>query len=163
MKNIFIFIFSFLLLFIFFIPSFAESFSAYGSITPSTSQISALIDSMYNQSDFDPFKDFIGIRTGDYDYSIFYNIENGSAQRLRYYGVVQGYSTTWYFSKSDISNFSYDRGNYSIIGNTDDSLGIPSYYTFYHTFIISISVLLLTITFLFFVFRIRKGKGSLDI
>lgn len=152
--------------FIFPLFSFAASYTPYSSVTASTANISILINTLCNQSDFDPFEDWIGIRTGQYDYSIFYNIDdNGNAVRLRYYGVqTSGYNIEYYFSKSVESNFSFYRGNYTIVGNIEDSLASPDFQDYFNHHIVNLCFPFILVAFLFFVFRIRKShRGGLSL
>lgn len=162
-RRIFIFVLFLVLIFCFSVVSFSASYSPYASVTSSTSNISMLIETMLNQSDFDVFKDWIGIRTGQYDYSVFYNIDNGNCVRLRYYGVTSGYNVEYYLSKTIESNFSYDRGSYTIAGNTQDSLASSSYRSAYYQTILIYTVPFILIVLLFFVFRIRKRQGGLSL
>lgn len=153
-------------LFCFMFPlfSFSASYTPYGSVTASTSNIQLLISTMLNQSDFDSFKDWVGIRTGQYDYSVFYNIDDGNVVRLRYYGVQSGASIVYYYSKTIESNFSYYRGNYTIVGNTEDSLASSEYQQYYSQHIVNLSLPFLLILFIFFVFRIRKShRGGISV
>lgn len=143
--------------------SFAAFYTPYASVTSTTANIKLLVDTMLNQDDFDPFKDWVGIRSGQYDYSVFYNIDNGNVIRLRYYGVQNGYNIDYYFSKTIESNFSYDRGSYTIVGNTLDSLASSDYQNYYSRNIVNLCVPFILVIFLFFVFRIRKRKGGFSV
>lgn len=115
---------------------------------------------MFNQPDFNPFMDWIGIRSGEYEYNVFFNIKNGQCRRLRYYGVQSGYQTTWYYQILDETNFSYSKGNYTITGNTADALGSSAYRSYLHNYIFKLTVPFILVLFIFFVFRVRKrGRG----
>lgn len=142
--------------------SHAASYSAYSSVTASTSQINILIQSMLNQPDFNPFDDWIGIRTSDYDYSVFYNIKDSSAVRLRYYATSSGYNTVWHFAKSEDNNFSFDRGEYTIVGNISDSLGSDSFREYLSHFMLSSCLPLSCVLLIFFIFRIKKRRGDIS-
>lgn len=158
---IFLCLISFLISFTFY--SSASNYTAYASVTSSTSNISMLIETMYNQSDFNSFQDWIGIRTGQYDYSVFYNIVDGNAKRIRYYGINSGYATDWSLSFSSESNFSYTTNGYTIVGSVSDSLGSSSFRDYHSNFISSVCVTGIFVVLLFFVFRIRKAKRSISI
>ena len=140
--------------------SLAASYQAYSSVTPSNGNISLLYETMFNQQDYDPKLDWVGIRTGQYDYSVFYNIDNGSAVRLRYYGVQNGYNIDYYYSKTPETNFSYSRGSYTIVGNTEDSLSCSEYRDDFYQKIMTWSVPFILVVVIFFVFRIRKRSGG---
>lgn len=144
--------------------SFSASYTPYASVTASTSNIQLLISTMLNQSDFDSFKDWVAIRTAQYDYSVFYNIVDGRCVRLRYYGVGNGYNIDYYYSKTIESDFSYYRGNFTVVGNTEDSLASPDYQQYYSQHIVNLSLPFLLILFIFFVFRIRKShRGGISV
>lgn len=163
MKQVFILCLSVLLFVMLPLFSSAVFYTPYASVTPSTSNISMLIQTMINQSDFDPFKDWIAMRNDQYDYSVFYNIDNGHVIRLRYYGVQSGVNIIYYYSKTQESNFSYNRGNYTIVGNTEDSLSSEIYNQFVYQNVISIVLPFLLVLFIFFVFRIHKRNGGIRV
>ena len=99
--------------------TFASYYSVYGSVTQSTTQISNLIDSMHNQYDYNPLRDWVAFRSAENEYCLFYNIKSdGTCIRLRYYGTTSGYITTWHFDRSNETNFSYNSNNYTIVGNS---------------------------------------------
>lgn len=160
MKKYIIIILSLLLLLSFSVSSFAANYSVYSSVTPSTSQISILINTLQNQPDLKPFLHWVAFRTGDYDYSLFYNIkDDGSALRLRYYATSSGYNTVWHLVKSSENNFSYYSNNYTVVGTDINTLGSDSYQQFVFRYILKISVPFILILFIFFIFRIkRRGR-----
>lgn len=158
-----LFVLSLVLIFSFSVVSLAVNYTPYASVTSTTGNISMLIETMLNQEDFNVFLDWVGIRTGQYDYSVFYNIDNGNCVRLRYYGVTNGYNVDYYYSKTTESNFSYNRGSYTIAGNTQDSLASSSYQAAYYQKIMVFSVPFILVVLLFFVFRIRKRQGGMAI
>ena len=98
--------------------SLAAAYQAYSSVTPSNGNISMLYETMFNQTDYDPSLDWVGIRTGQYDYSVFYNIDDGNCVRLRYYGVQNGYNIDYYYSKTNETSFSYSRVTYNSVYTT---------------------------------------------
>lgn len=164
MKKVIVLCLSALFCFIFPLFSFSASYTPYSSVTSSTANIQLLINTMLNQSDFDSFKDWVGMRTGQYDYSVFYNIDQGEVVRLRYYGVQSGGSLVYYYSKTIENNFSYYRGNYTIVGNTEDSLASADYQDYYSRNIVNLCLPFLLIIVLFFVFRIRKShRGAISV
>lgn len=141
----------------------AESFSAYSSVTENSSQISILLQYLFNQEDFDCFKDFVALRTGDYDYSLFYNIEGGNARRLRYYATSSGYNTIWHATISDVSNFSFNSGNYTVVGNVDNSLGSSLYQDYCNRYILKICIPFILVILIFFVWKIKHRNKELKI
>lgn len=139
-------------------------YTPYASVTSSNTNISMLIETMLNRDDFNPFLDWVGIRTGQYDYSVFYNIDEvGHCLRIRYYGVSEGYNIVYYLTFSEEFNFSYYRGNYTIAGNTEDSLASSSYRAFYYQSIVVYLLPLIAVLLGFFVFRIRKRSGGIKL
>ena len=141
--------------------SFAAAYQAFSSVTPSNGNISMLYETMFNQTDYVPSLDWVGIRTGQYDYSVFYNIEDGNCVRLRYYGVQNGYNVDYYYSKTNETSFSYTRGIYTIVGNTEDSLSCSEYRDDFYQKIMTWSVPFILVVVIFFVFRIRKRSGGI--
>ena len=115
MKKFICLFLSCLIIFAFPIISLSATYNAYASVTENTSQISILLSTMYNQNDFSQYMNFVALRTGDQDYSVFYNIDDdNSCKRIRYYGTQSGYSTIWHLEKTDESNFNYFTNNYTV-------------------------------------------------
>lgn len=141
----------------------ASNYTPYASVTSSTSNINMLMETMFNQTDFNPFQDWIGIRTGQYDYSVFYNIHDGYARRIRYYGQTSGYNTDWYLTFSEDRNFTYDTNGFTIVGSTPDSLGSASYRTYFADHILYLTVPAILIVLLFSIFRFRKSKRGVRV
>lgn len=164
-KKIISFFICIIFIFVFTFNSFAASYSVYSSVSPSTSQVTLLINTAINQKDFSVFKDWICFRTGDYDYSLFYNIDSssGTARRIRYYATQSGYNNIWHLTFNDESNFSYYSNNYTIVGNISDSLGSELYNNYKQNVIFQMVVPAILMTLLFFVFRIRKGRRDFKI
>lgn len=163
MKRVVIICLSVFFCLIFVLSSLAASYTAYSSVTPTTTNINNLINMMINQSDFDLFKDWIGIRTDQYDYSVFYNIDNGKAIRLRYYGIQNGYNIDYYYSKTNESNFSYNQNYYSIAGNVNNSLASSDYNNYLYQFILKISSVFIVVLFIFFIFKIKKRSNGISL
>lgn len=156
-----------LVLILIFIPvsASAATYSLYSSVTASTSQISLLIDSMHNQRDYNPFRNWVAFRTDQNDYSLFYNIKDDrSAIRLRYYATNNGYTTVWHFTKTNETNFAYNPNEYTYAGNISGSLGSQNDSDFLHNFIFKFTVPFILVLFIFFIFRVKKrSRGVMPI
>ena len=137
----------------------------YASITESSSQVTILLDALYNDPEFSVFSNFLIIRTGDLEYCAYFNIEEGnsSASVYRYYAVQSGYNQQWYLDRQDINNFSYNPNQYLVVGNSFGSLNPSSYRLYVYQFISKTSLTLLMFVIPFFVFRIRKRSGGICI
>lgn len=108
--------------------AFAQSFSAYGSVTNSTSQVQTLTGYFLNSDQHKWEQDFIIIRTGEYQYDLFCGSSlSGTVHDFRLTRQSSNYNSEWIFSEHDISNFSYSLGNYTAVGNVAGSIKSSEY------------------------------------
>ena len=134
----------------------AETFIPVESITPLSDSCRNLVDTMLAQSDYDSFKDWVSFYTAPGDLSLFYNIQDGEAVRLRLYDV-DGSPT---FEKSHVYDFGYQQNGYTYIGNVSGSLGSAAATEGHKSDISTLSIVSLVILVAFFVFRSRKKSKS---
>ena len=128
MKKILSLLFISCLIFIFSFSSYAASFSAYGSVSNSTSYVQTLVGYYMNSDEYKFTNDFIVIRTGQYQYDLFFGKElSGTVKYYRLSAQTSGYNTEWIFSSGSVSNFSYSLGNYTAVGNVSGSITSSDY------------------------------------
>lgn len=102
------------------------------------------------------------MRTGEFEYTAYFNIENREASRIRYIGHRDnGYTTYWYFIRDDIDDFVYNSNNFTVVGNMAESLSFPEYEQNKTQLVIFFCLIFITILFGFFVFRVHKRGYSL--
>lgn len=147
---------------IFCFPVSAASFSAYGSVTNSTSQVQTLIG-YYLNSDQKKFQqDFIVIRTGEYQYDLFCGESlSGTVHDFRLTRQSTNYNAEWIFSELDISNFSYSLGNYTAVGNVEHSIKSSEYQSQRMQIMTEIFLIILIILFAIRIFRFGGAKIEL--
>ena len=134
----------------------ADTYYPYASILPESDLCKNLVDTMISQSDYNSFLDWVCFYTAEDDLSLFYNISNGQAVRLRLY-IVDG---SHVFEKSLDYDFGYQQNNKTIVGNVEDSLGSETSTENHLSNIRSICCVFLLVVVLFFVFRSRKKSKS---
>lgn len=111
---------------------------------------------MLAQDDYNSFEDWVAFYTAPDDLSLFYNIKDGQAARLRLYDV-NGSAT---FEKSIVYDFGYQQNNYTYVGNVAGSLGSATATEGHKSDISTLSIVFLLVVVLFFVFRSRKKSKS---
>lgn len=134
----------------------AETFIPIESLTPLSDSCQNLINTMLAQPDYDSFKDWVAFYTAPSDLSLFYNIADGEAIRLRLHEDY-GYPT---FTKSIVYDFGFQQNAYTFVGNIDGSLGSAVAAEGHKSDISTISIVFLLVVVVFFVFRSRKKSKS---
>lgn len=160
--------FCFVLLFT--IPSFALSINPYGSITESTSQVKTLISLMLNSDDYFPLMHWFAVRTGEYEYYVFYNIDDltesvVSADYYRMYANQGGYNITWNVEKDDTDNLVIPdfTSHYNCYVGSSDAMQYSDLFSSSFTDkIVFICLLFISLSVLLFVFRVNKRSVKIS-
>ncbi|MBO5395383.1 MAG: hypothetical protein J6A97_00715 [Clostridia bacterium] len=133
----------------------AATFTPYQGITNSSSQVSLLYGYYRNLDTFSYDDEFIIMRSGQYDYYLFYgDLSSDSVFYISYLGNTQsGYNTVYEISMGLEDNFSYVLNEYSVVGNIPGSIAYSEHYSSFTDFTIQIAAFSLLIIFIFYVFR----------
>lgn len=134
----------------------AETFIPVESVTPLSDSCQSLIQTMVSQSDYNSFEDWISFYTASDDLSLFYNINNGQAIRLRLYDVDGSHT----FEKTVVYDFGYQQNAYTYVGNVSGALGSAVASESHKSDISTLSIVFLLVVVVFFVFRSRKKSKS---
>ena len=134
----------------------AETFIPVESVTPLSDSCQNLVQTMLSQLDYNSFEDWVSFYTAPDDLSLFYNIKDGSAVRLRLFNVDGSPS----FEKSVVYDFGYQQNGYTFVGNVSGSLGSSDASEGHKSDISTYSIVFLLVIVLFFVFRSRKKSIS---
>lgn len=162
MKKIFISGLAFVMLLIFILPVSAASFSAYGSVNNSTSQVQTLIGYYLNSDQRKWDQEFIVIRTGEYQYDLFCGSSlSGTVHDFRLTRNSSNYYSEWIFSESDVNNFSYSLGNYTAVGNVEHSIKSSDYQSQRMAVMCEIFLIIIIIFFALRLFRFGGKKIEL--
>ena len=91
----------------------AASYSLYSSCSPSESAVVNLIGVWRNQTNYNPFDEYLVCRTGQYEYFLFYGSDlNSDYSYIRYFASSSGYNTVWSVAFGSGSSLSVNYGNY---------------------------------------------------
>lgn len=134
----------------------AETFIPVESVTPLSDSCQNLVQTMLSQDDYNSFEDWVSFYTAPDDLSLFYNIDNGQAIRLRLYDVDGSPS----FQKTFVYDFGYQQNAYTYVGNVSGSLGSAAAAEGHKSDISTLSIVFLLVVVIFFVFRSRKKSKS---
>ena len=138
--------------------------SVYGNVTESTSQIKVLTDLVFNSSDFDLYGKWAAARTGEYEYTVFYNIKDQAADYYRYSASGSGYNSIWTLTSGHTDSYSLQKNGYTVVGNIPGSLRVSTYKSDVFQSILKYTLVLLAVVLIFSVFRIRKtAKKGMNI
>lgn len=133
----------------------AATYTPYQGLTDSSSQASLLYGYYRNLDTFSYDNEFIIMRSGQYDYYLFYgDLSSGTVDYISYRGTTQsGYGTVYQIEYGVESNFNYVLNEYSVVGNIPGTVGYSNYYNGFSDFTIQIAAFTLLILFIFFIFR----------
>lgn len=138
------------------IASFAASFIPYQGLTDSSSQASLLYGYYRNLDSFSYDNEFIIMRSGQYEYYLFYaeDLSSDTVNYISYTGSTSsGYNTVWSVSVGVENNFSYLLNEYSVVGNIPGTVSYSDYYSGFFDFTIQIAAYAFLLFFIFFIFR----------
>ena len=157
MKSKFIFVFFsvFLILISSVFISSASTFVPYSSLTDTSSQASLLFNYYRNLDTFSYDDDFLIMRSGQYEYYLFYgDLTSDTVNYISYIGQTSsGYNTIWTIDIGVESNFSYVLNEYSVVGNIPGTAAYSDFYDSYNDFIVQVCIILICIFFIFYIFR----------
>lgn len=133
----------------------AATYTPYQGLTDSSSQASLLYGYYRNLDTFSYDDEFIIMRSGQYDYYLFYgDLSSDSVFYISYRGNTQsGYNTVYEISMGLEDNFSYVLNEYSVVGNIPGTIAYSEHYSSFTDFTIQIVAFSLLILFIFYVFR----------
>lgn len=133
----------------------AATFTPYSGLTDSSSQASLLYGYYRNLDTFSYDNEFIIMRSGQYDYYLFYgDLSSGTVDYISYRGTTQsGYGTVYQIEYGVESNFNYVLNEYSVVGNIPGTVAYSNHYSSFIDFTIQIASFTLLILFIFYVFR----------
>lgn len=158
MKNIIIFI-VIISCFIFLTsPALAATYTLYGSVTDTTSQINVLIGILQNQTDFKIGYQYLAARIGEYDYRLFYGEDlTDDFLYIDYsrYNTSQ-YNYEWRLSYGSGSNLNIVSNNYTYVSNTPGGIYKSIEQNIYYKWAVYI-IPLIAILLIFYLFRPSKG------
>ena len=163
MKKIIVLLVSCLLFFDLIIFSYAESFTAYGSVTDQTSQVNILTDAYINSQYYSPFNQYLIMRVGEYQYRLFTALDLTGDDRISYIDYqrysIGSYNYEYRLTYGSISSLSYSLGNYTAVGNLPDTLQSSDLRQSNFYFVIQILLIVFIILFIFNIFRIKTSRG----
>lgn len=144
------------------IPVFASSYTVYGNVSQSTSQIQILINALCNDSEWPYTTQWIAFRAGEYDYYLFYSAFNdvfdeSQLPYYRYYATNTGYNQVWHLEKGFEDDFNYyNPSDYTIVGNIEGSISSSIYTEYYTEQLKLFFIILIAFSLVYFVFRVKR-------
>lgn len=138
------------------ITASAATYTPYQGLTDTSSQASLLYGYYRNLDTFSYDDEFIIMRSGQYDYYLFYSddLSDSIVNYISYRGSNQsGYGTVYDVSMGVENNFRYVLNEYSVVGNVPGTVAYSNHYSSFTDFTIQIAAYSFLILFIFFVFR----------
>lgn len=132
----------------------AATYTPYGGITDSSSQANILYDYYRNLDTFDYNDEFLIMRSGQYEYYLFYS-DSLSDTVVNYISYTSGgqYNSTYVINLGVDSNFKYNLNEYTVVGNIPGTGAYAEHYSAYHQFLIQIVAFVFVLFFIFSIFR----------
>lgn len=130
----------------------------YSSITNNSTQVQILYGVYANSPEFNPMNDFVIVRTGEYEYTLYYGIDlksgTKSAKYIQYYRSGNSSVNYIYKIRKGISNnFSLNTETYLSVGTIENTIQLIDYETTRLTLTTFICVLCITIVTIFNIIR----------
>ena len=116
-----------LILPLFLLPAAADTVTLYNNIDDSNSTCNLLIDAMRSDRSYDPYYQYAVVRSGEYDYRIYFGPDLAGSD-LVYYRYIPGtYGSSASMSRGTASSLTINRNGYYYVGNVDGALSsLPS-------------------------------------
>lgn len=155
-KSILSVFFAFLLVIFSCISAAAATYTPYQGLTDSSSQASLLYGYYRNLDSFSYDNEFIIMRSGQYEYYLFYaeDLSSDTVNYISYTGSTSsGYNTVWSVSVGVENNFSYVLNEYSVVGNIPGTVSYSDHYSGFVDLTIQIAAYAFLLFFIFFIFR----------
>lgn len=135
------------------------SFSAYSSITASSSQSSILLGYYINSAYFNKDNEYIIICTSQNDYSLFAgkNLSSDTVYRFRYYR--NNTDNQYHYAEETITGgINYSLSTYTAVGNIDGTITDFDYSETVYFQSYRYYILFTLIAILFMIFRVKEHK-----
>lgn len=144
------------------IMSSAATYTPYQGISDTSSQASLLYGYYRNLDTFSYDDEFIIMRSGQYEYYLFYadDLSSSTVNYISYIGTTNNYNTTYEISFGIENNFQYILNNYSVVGNVPGTVSISEHFSSYNSFLINQAVYVIIMFLVFYIFR--NSFGVLD-
>lgn len=142
------------------VPTRAETVSLYASVDDSSSTINLLTDIMRNDPSYDPYNQFVALRSGDHEYRIYFGAD------LTKQSVCYTYTTSYMQNPASLIRSTVDSGltvnknGYLCVGNIAGSSAsalADEYKT--HT-VLAVLAILFVILWIFHMFRRQRSSGD---
>lgn len=132
----------------------AATYTPYSSITDSSSQANILYDYYRNLDTFDYNDEFLIMRSGQYDYYLFFS-DSLSDKTVNYISYTSGgqYNNTYVINLGVDSNFRYSLNENTVVGNIPGTGAYAEHYSSYHQFLIQVAAFVFLVMFAFSLFR----------
>lgn len=142
------------------VPARAENVSLYASVDDSNSIVNLLTDIMRNDAAYDPYNQFVALRSSDHEYRIYFgkNISESS--------VCYTYTTAYMqqpasLVRSEISDgLVVQKNGYICVGNLGGTSASSLAETYKHQSVLVVLAILFTIFWIFHIFRRQRSSGD---
>lgn len=137
------------------ITASAATYTPYQGLTDSSSQASLLYGYYRNLDNFSYDDEFIIMRSGQYDYYLFFgDLSSDKVNFISYTAnTSSGYNQIYEINFGIESNFNYVLNNYSVVGNVPGTVAYSEHNSNFTAFTIQIASYSSLILLIFFVFR----------
>ena len=132
----------------------AATYTPYGGITDSSSQSNILYDYYRNLDTFDYNDEFLIMRSGQYEYYLFYS-DSLSDTVVNYISYTSGgqYNSTYVINLGVDSNFKYNLNEYTVVGNIPGTGAYAEHFSVYNQYLLVVAAFVFLVMFVFSIFR----------
>lgn len=139
---------------------FADTFNLYANTDPDSTVVSLLISAMKNDSNYDPYNEYVCCRTSENQYKIAFGKKlSGSCTVYTYTSSSYGIPAS--ISKGSASSIYVNSNGYYYTGNVNGALASSKAETFKFQYVILMIAILIAVFVVFRLFRrTRTNKSS---
>lgn len=138
----------------------ADTVNLYANLDDSNTNCNILIDAMYNDPKYDPYNQYAVMRTGEYEYRVYFGEDLNGSELVYYQFVPAQYQTPATLSRGTASSLTINRRGYYFVGNVDGALSSSQAENYKVGAIITIAAIIIVFLLLFRTFRKSEGRKA---
>lgn len=153
-------IFCFMLIITFVLPVGAETVNLYANIDDSSSQSNLLIDAMRSDQAYDPFYEYVVLRSGEYEYTCYFapDLSKSNIVKLTFVPSRSGLPAS--LSRSTVSSLTINKHGYYYVGNVPGALSSAQAESYKLGAIVTMAAIAIIVLILFKIFRKSEGRKT---
>lgn len=142
------------------VHALADTVNLYANLDDSNTSCNILIDAMYNDPKYDPYNQYAVMRTGEYEYRVYFGDDLSGSNLVYYQYVPAQYQIPASISRGTANSLTINRHGYYFVGNVEGSLSSAQAENYKTGVIISMAAIAILFVILFVRFRHSEGRKA---